>query len=360
MGTKRQQIEEQAATFLQKRDTGPWTPADEAALSAWKEASIAHLVAYLRIEAAWEAMGRLKALGAGLPHRQAPTPEAITAAASPNLSEQPSASPTLAESDPAIAHRRHPAYKTVAVAASLLVMAGLAFGGYQRWFQGDSYATPVGGVASVLLEDGSHITLNTDSRVRVVLGATERHVDLTQGEAFFEVAKDSRRPFVVQAKGTRIIAVGTQFSVRREAGNQVQVLVTEGKVRIAPVDANHGSYTLFPGPQRDMLTAGEAAHIGNDGLKVREEPALQAEDALAWRDGYLVFRDTSLAEAVAEFNRYSVYQIVVQDPEIGAMPLTGKFRATNSEAFINLLERTFHIQAQTASGEIILSRGDSK
>lgn len=350
METKRPQIEEQAATFLQRRDTGPWTPADEAALSAWMDASIAHRVAYLRIEAAWEAMGRLKALGAGLPHRQVPTPEAITAAASP----------ILAESDPAMAHRRRPAYQTAAVAASLLVMAGLALGGYQLWFQGDSYATPVGGVASVLLKDGSHITLNTDSRVRVVLSATERHVDLTQGEAFFEVAKDSRRPFVVRAKGTRIIAVGTQFSVRREGGNQVQVLVTEGKVRIDPVDADHGSYTLFPGTQPDLLTAGEAAHIGNDGLKVREEPALQAEDALAWRDGYLVFRDTSLAEAVAEFNRYSVHQIVVQGPEIGAMPLTGKFRATNSEAFINLLQRTFHIRAQTASGEIILSRGDLK
>jgi transmembrane sensor len=191
----------------------------------------------------------------------------------------------------------------------------------------------------------------------VVLSATERHVDLTQGEAFFEVAKDPRRPFVVQAKGTRIIAVGTQFSVRREEGNQVQVLVTEGKVRIAAADSDAGSFAASPGVQPNLLTAGEAAHIGSDGLKVREEPAPQAEDALAWRDGYLVFRNTALSEAVAEFNRYSVHQIVVQDADMAAMPLTGKFRATNSDAFINLLEQTFHLQAQTASGEIVLSRG---
>jgi len=82
METDRQRIEERAAAFLQKRDTGPWTPADEAELSAWIEASTAHRVAYLRTEAAWEAMGRLKALGAGLPARQVPAPEVISAATS--------------------------------------------------------------------------------------------------------------------------------------------------------------------------------------------------------------------------------------------------------------------------------------
>src|ERR1700761_2061986 len=85
--TDRSLIEDQAAAFLQKRDVGPWTQADEAELSAWLEGSTARRVAYLRAEAAWESMGRLKALGAGLPHRQVPGPEVVDAAASPRLSE---------------------------------------------------------------------------------------------------------------------------------------------------------------------------------------------------------------------------------------------------------------------------------
>lgn len=362
MATERQQIEDQAAAFLQRRDTGDWTEADEAEFSAWIESSTAHRVVYLRTEAAWEAMGRLKALGAGLPPKQVPSPEVISAAASPNLADRAPEHSSV-ESRKAIRSR---SYKPAAVAASLVAAVGLVLWGYPVWFRGERYATPTGGLASVPLEDGSHIILNTASQIRVVLSATERHVDLTQGEAFFEVAKDPKRPFVVQAQHTRIIAMGTQFSVRREGEDQVQVLVTEGKVRIAgpaPPSAATDAAPSSQAPstasaQTTFLTAGEVGHVGRDGVMVRDEPASQAEEALAWRDGYLVFRNTSLADAVAEFNRYSVRQIVVEDPAVAKIPLTGKFRATNSDAFIHLLEQTFSIQAQDVSGKVILSRTD--
>src|ERR1700761_4701168 len=97
--TDRSLIEDQAAAFLQKRDVGPWTQADEAELSAWLEASTAQRVAYLRTEAAWESMGRLKALGAGLPQRQVPEPEVIDAGLTPRPSGP--ASPVSHQSSPA-------------------------------------------------------------------------------------------------------------------------------------------------------------------------------------------------------------------------------------------------------------------
>jgi len=93
---------------------------------------------------------------------------------------------------------------------------------------GTRYSTPVGEIASVPMRDGSKVTLNTDSQIRVTLTDSERRVDLKYGEAFFEVSKDPKRPFVVNAGGKRVIAVGTQFSVRRDA-NDIQVVVTEGR-----------------------------------------------------------------------------------------------------------------------------------
>lgn len=354
MESDRQDIEDQAARFLQRRDAGHWAPADEAEFSAWMAASTAHRVAYLRTEAAWEAMGRLKALGAGLPHRQAPSPAVIDAVTSATTAERPGRQTNARE----LPHTRLPrGYKQISLAASLLAIAGLTVFVYQLWFRGQYYSTPVGGLTSIPLEDGSRIVLNTRSKVRVVLSRTERDVELIRGEAFFEVAKDPRRPFVVRAERARVVAVGTQFSVRRGANEALQVVVTEGKVRIE--DSALAQPPLSPlaaGAPMNLVTAGEVARIGAGGLHIQEESQIAAEDSLAWRNGYLIFRNTSLAAAVAEFNRYSTRQIIVEDASLAAMPLTGKFRATNSEAFVNLLEQTFHVRVEETPTGIALTR----
>jgi transmembrane sensor len=361
METDRKHVEDQAAAFVQRRDTGPWTLADQEQLSAWIETSTANRVAFLRSEAAWEAMGRLKALGAGLPPRLVPSVDEVNAAAAPKLLDEHGQSRrSLDDGKPDPLRTR----KVAGLAAGVLAVAAGAFWAHGFWFSGEQYVTPVGGLASVPLPDGSHIVLNTASKVRVVLSDSERHVDLAQGEAFFEVAKDAKRPFVVQAKNTKIIAVGTQFSVRRESDGNVQLLVTEGKVRVegeypaSPAAAR--SPSLVPASQRTVVSAGEVAEIGVRGLKVQDEPVPQVEDELAWRDGYLVFRETTLADAVAKFNRYSARRIVIADPTVAMMPLTGKFRATNNDAFISLLEQTFHIQAEEGSGQITLRSADSR
>ena len=125
-----------------------------------------------------------------------------------------------------------------ATAASVLL--AVAAGAY-LWFQSSEnrYTTPIGGIASVPLQDGSNITLNTATEVHVALTGRERDIDLERGEAFFQVAKDAKRPFVVNAGRKRVIAVGTQFSVLRD-GDDIRVIVSEGTVRIEDRDARSG------------------------------------------------------------------------------------------------------------------------
>jgi transmembrane sensor len=351
MESDRRQIEARATELLMKRESEAWNDADRASLDAWMQTSTAHRVAFLRAEAAWEQMGRLKALGAGLPRSRVPTPAELNSA---HLCSAGSELPA-----PSGARPRRAFIAFVGAAASLAAIAAVTLGAYHAWFSGDRYATPVGGVASLPLEDGSRITLNTDSKVRVIFSNRERHIDLSQGEAFFEVASDANRPFVVRAGASRVIAVGTKFSVRRE-NDEIQVVVTEGKVRVEDERLANGNaarvLAATPGTSGPgiVLAAGGLARASDSNAVVLNQQPAEAEEMLSWRNGYVVFHETPLAQAVAEFNRYSARQIVIRDAAVAAIPLTGKFRATNDEAFVNLLEQAYEIPVERTPEAIVL------
>jgi transmembrane sensor len=228
------------------------------------------------------------------------------------------------------------------LAASVLLVALAA-----TWAllpQRGSYRTEVGGMQRVSLADGSRITLNTDSEVRVALDDRERHVRLDQGEAFFQVAKDASRPFIVGVDGTRVIAVGTAFSVRRN-GDEVLVVVTEGEVKIESTNR---------GPVH--VPAGNLARTRRDQITLQPQAAVELDAALSWRTGFLVFRETPLTVAAAEFNRYNARKIVVADAGVGSIRLSGKFRSTQHDAFIRLLEAGFPVRVQQAGDQVILTR----
>jgi transmembrane sensor len=218
---------------------------------------------------------------------------------------------------------------------------------YVATLRGSDYQTVVGSVQAVPLKDGSDITLNTNSEVRVAVTDTERRVDLTRGEAFFHIAKDPKRPFVVRAGSSRVIAVGTQFSVRRD-GDEVSVVVVEGRVRVERADV---SATLVP---PTFLAAGGVARSDGAGVLVQAKSLPEAEQMLSWRRGYLVFHETPLKVAIAEFNRYSTHQIMIDDPEVGELKIGGNFRTSNADAFIRLLESGLPIRAEPQDGRIIL------
>jgi transmembrane sensor len=336
-------IEDQAVAWLIRRDGADWTEEDAAQLAAWLDASTAHRVAFLRLEVGWDQSERLAALGAGKPPGVVPARGAWRV--SPFFE--------LRQATTAASKKQHRMKPLVALAASLLV--GVAVGAYFVLLHGgDRYTTPIGGTASIPLRDGSNITLNTASKIRIAVTDRERRVELDHGEAYFEVAKDPSRPFVVVAGDKRVVAVGTRFSVRRDE-DEVRVVVTEGKVRfestIAPLSHEPGNESSAA----PLLVAGAIARASDAAVLVETTPLQRAEEILSWRSGYLTFDETPLADAVAEFNRYNERKIFIQDPAVAALRINGKFRPTNAEAFIRVLRAGFGIEAQDSAGRIVLS-----
>lgn len=352
-------IEREAAAWLARRDACGWSGRDQARLDAWLAEATAHRVAWVRLESAWRESGRLKALAAGLP--AGTVPERLSRPAFPPA--RADAAATAAAPGPldaaalVFAPRPRPAKPRLRVAATaaMLVLAlgaALALGWrhYAPAVQPVAYVTPVGDIESMPLADGTQATLSSDSRILVALSRRERHVDLQRGEAFFHAAKDPARPFVVAALGHRAVAVGTRFSVRRDADG-VRVVVTEGLVRLES----------DPGPDgrrqpTALLPAGSVALATARGVSVQSGTVAQAEQALSWREGFLAFHDTPLADAVAEFNRYNARKILIADPSVAAMRVGGNFRWSNAEAFVRLLEQGFPVRAERRDGEIVLRR----
>jgi len=334
-------IEEYASECLARRDSGQWSDADQASLNDWLRASTAHRVAYLRLEAAWAEAGRLKALGAGLTLDQVPPPGALRDNPFLKSAQVNTALPLIAPKTP----RRVP--YALAASIALCAVGAIAWRFYAP--HSSSYETIVGGLEGIPLSDGSHVTLNSDSEVQVAVTPRERGVELNHGEAFFEVAKDPTRPFVVKAGHARVIAVGTQFSVRRE-GDQVDVVVIEGHVRVERDNQSSGAPPA-------LLAPGDIARSDGQGVLVQEKPLSEAEAILSWRSGFLVFHDTPLKEAVAQFNRYNTRKIVIEDSKVANLKIDGNFKSTNSEAFVRLIESGLPIRAEHQDGHIIL-RGE--
>jgi transmembrane sensor len=340
------QIEDIAANWLARRDGGDWSASDQVELDAWLQATTAHRVAYLRLEAAWKQTVRLKALAAGMPPGAVPAPGAWQA--SPFFDGR--AAEVISDSAAATDDESRSFALYRAMAAVFLLGVAFAAGWFLYPFGGSSYHTEVGGLASVPLSDGSKVTLNTDSEIHVAVTEVERHVDLRQGEAYFEVAKDPSRPFVVQVGDKRVVAVGTKFSVRRTQ-DDIRVVVTEGRVRVEEV-AGAG-----PEVRATELVAGTVARSDGRDTLVQEKPLVEVEEYLSWRSGYLVFRDMTLGDAVAEFNRYNTRKIVIEDPAVAAIRIGGHFRSTNVDALVRLLEQGFPIRASREHDQIILTSG---
>ncbi|HKU14058.1 MAG TPA: FecR domain-containing protein [Steroidobacteraceae bacterium] len=337
------QIEDAVTEWLARRDSGRWSEDDEACLQQWIAVSTARRVAYLRLKSTWDMASRLRVLRGGT----SPTQSAGAVPApgewrrSPFFEQSAVAAPATVT-----APRRRRGMLVAAVAASVVIGISAGFAAYQLWStSGDRYVTPVGGLASVPMPDGSNVTLNTDSQIRVAVTDTERRVELQQGEAFFDVAKDPTRPFVVHAGARRIVAVGTRFSVQR-LDDDVRVLVTEGRVRI---EGEASSPVL--------IAAGSVARAAGSAVVVRKALPPQVDELLSWREGYLRFHETSLADAVAQMNRYNTRKIVIEDPGLAAIRISGTFRPTQYEAFVRVLQDGFSIQARNESERIALTGG---
>lgn len=185
------------------------------------------------------------------------------------------------------------------------------------------YVTGGGEKSIVDLPDGTRVTLDADSAVDVAFADGRRDVRLLKGHAFFDVAYDRAGPFAVQAGERVVTALGTQFDVRLTLG-ALRVVLAEGSVSVSspPGEAPASPIRLSPG-QAFTAQPGAAGKVSTADL----------DEALAWKQGVVEFRDQPLSEAVAVLNRHTRAQIVIRDPKVAALRITGVFRTGDIKRF---------------------------
>lgn len=318
---------------MEEQDTAPLADSVRAEAAAW----VAHI----------HSSSRSRALEAGLHKWLAADPaharafEIATEAWEIGGSIRSHAMPRVV--DPFVeAPRKHVATRRLAIAATVLVaLAGALFYLQQRT---PLIATAVGEQRMLTLNDGTRIFLNTDTRLSVAEDAAQRRVQLARGEAWFDVARDPRRPFVVTAGDQQVVALGTDFVVRRES-RQLTVTLVEGKVRVSPISPSAKSERVLMPGQRLMFVGRKPPQL--------DEPAI--DKVTAWRRGEVIFDNTRLQDATAEMNRYSAVKLIIDDPHAADIRLSGIFRAGDSARFAQAVGETYHLAIVHEPGSIRIS-----
>lgn len=215
----------------------------------------------------------------------------------------------------------------LALAATLVLAIGA---GWFAWMSPDRYATGFGEQRSVLLSDGSRVTLNTASAIEVEMRDDRRVIRLVSGEALFDVAHDAARPFDVHTGATVLRAVGTRFDVDMRA-DRTTVTVVEGIVAYS-----HGKGVAAPGHDAPRLHAADRVIIGAAGPGDTEhEVALDA--VTSWTQRKLIFEHRPLGEVAEEFNRYNRARITIDSEQLRAEQITGVFQSNDPGSFVSFL-----------------------
>jgi len=246
----------------------------------------------------------------------------------------------------------------------------VVWGGIALSRRGSEFTTAVGEQRSMTLPDGSVLFLNTNSQVRVRLGKQHRDIDLVRGEARFQVARNPHRPFVVVTPDATIRALGTVFNVAM-AKEGTQVAVIEGRVELRergtsdgrpPSSAvggarSNGTPNLRKNQQARLeLAAGERAAVTRKGIEPDVGPSIESVNA--WTEHRVVFRDKTLAEVVGEFNRYRLQQLIIDDPGLAGLRISGTFDPSDPDSLVAYLGAEEAVQVRTPTdGNVHLSRG---
>lgn len=317
-------IDAAAAEWAARVDNGPLSAEEQSALDEWLSGDSRRLGAYAKARAVFAHVQRARALG---PSYDAANFEAPS---------QP-----LART---MSRRGLWIGGGAAAAASLVAAAGVGL-----YVRDGQIRTRRGEIKLVPLPDGSSMTLNTASRVAVNFTKAERRVRLIEGEALFDVAKDTERPFLVRAADTEVRALGASFSVCRLGEGPVQLLVREGMVEVNRETA------ATPMPVR-MAANTKAISAPGGGVEAIQVNPAEVSRELVWREGLLAFEDMPLQQAVAEFARYSDTRIVIDDPAIARETVTGLYMANNPAGFAEAVAAALDLEAEARADQIHLFR----
>jgi len=244
-------------------------------------------------------------------------------------------------------HRRPALRWAAALAVSVMAAASLSW-----WFmlaRPEQFQTNVGEQHSVVLADGSRVTLNTASKIEVRLRAGHRDINLLQGEALFEVAHDARRPFDVRAGNVVVRAVGTRFDIDRRA-THTAVTVVEGRVAMIAAGSRTGTLPVLSARDRVIVDGAGVADL---------EHNVNLAETTAWTQHQLVFHHRPLGEIADEFNRYNVGRIEIRSPSLREQEVTGTFRSNDVASFIAVLAGIpgAHVVDDGAGSYIVTSDG---
>jgi transmembrane sensor len=254
-------------------------------------------------------------------------------------------------------------FRWIATAAVAAVLAGTALL-VQQWRDQGVYSTGVGEQHQVLLADGTHMTLNTGTRVRVDLGTARRIVDVQGGEALFEVGKDPTRPFVVRVAGSEVEALGTTFAVRftpddAQPGRTLTVTLIEGQVAVRPVSRGGGTGNPATG-QAMRLQAGERVQLSAVPAALEAAPRVDRPNidaVIAWKRSEAVFDGAALPDAVAEMNRYTRTPIVLLDgPALAGLRVSGLYRTSDSAGFARAVAALHGLRVHERQGRLELAK----
>ncbi len=208
------------------------------------------------------------------------------------------------------------------------------------------HTTRKGELRTVRLSDGSTVTLNTDSELRVKFTGQRRTVQLVHGQALFAVAHDAARPFVVEAADRTVTALGTVFEVRLDPG-RMEVTLVDGKVAVNRPRSGHSEQ-----PAATVLRPGEELVV-ELGMAQRVEK-VDVGVKLRWRDGFVEFADAPLGEAVVEINRYSVQQVTIADEQLARQHISGVFRTGDPARFAAMVGELLPVEARKRADGIEL------
>lgn len=223
-------------------------------------------------------------------------------------------------------------FAALAAAIAILLIGGIYF----QYLRAPGIDAGINELRVITLEDGSRIHLNTRTRVSVAYDAVERRVRLESGEALFEVAKQPQRPFIVEAGGRAVKALGTTFLVRRQA-EQLSVTLMEGKVEVSTARKG-ANVSMTP----IMLAPGQRVVLAEQLPPKLDRP--QVSQLLAWQQGKVVIDSLPLATAIAEMNRYSQVTLVLAQAQPDDLLVSGVFTAGQSLSFARAMSQSYGLR----------------
>ena len=249
-------------------------------------------------------------------------------------------------------------WPAVAAAILLLIATGLFFvaapGSHSVSPERQLIATEAGEHSNIDLADGSRISLDANTAMEVTLTDHYRHVHLLKGQARFVVAHDATRPFIVSAQGRSIVALGTEFNVER-TGAQLSVFLLKGRVGLANIDDAAVERDPSGATRQFAVTLSPGNHLTIDRsgrMVLRRNVDWRA--AFAWQDGRIVFDDDRLADAVDRLERYGHSRIVIDDPQVANMRMSGVFSTNRPDGFIESVSELLPVAVRTVNGEVHL------